>query len=107
MLRDGSGCDVKQRIVRPDGEIRHVRWVGVADVDEGVFRGFVGTALDVTEQEHLTRELRQSEAELRQLIDVVPDFIFVLAPDGRRLYANSGCSTITAPASPWRPFATR
>jgi PAS domain S-box-containing protein len=88
MLRDRTGCDVKQRIVRPDGEVRHVRWVGVSDVDEGVFRGFVGTALDVTEQEHLTRELRQGEAELRQLIDVVPDFIFVLAPDGTRLYAN-------------------
>jgi PAS domain S-box-containing protein len=88
MLQDRTGCDVKQRIIRPDGEVRHVRWVGVSDVDDGIFRGFVGTALDVTEQEHLTRELRQSEAELRQLTDIVPDFIFVLAPDGTRLYAN-------------------
>jgi PAS domain S-box-containing protein len=88
MLRDRTGCDVKQRIVRPDGEVRHVRWVGVPDVDDEIFRGFVGTALDVTDQEHLIRELRKSEAELRQLIDIVPDFIFILAPDGTRLYAN-------------------
>jgi len=62
MLLRGSGCDVKQRIVRPDGELRHLRWVGVPRFDAEVFTGFVGTAMDVTEQEHLTRELRRREA---------------------------------------------
>ena len=50
MLLGGSGCDVKQRIVRPDGELRHLRWVGVPRFDAGVFKGFIGTAMDVTEQ---------------------------------------------------------
>jgi PAS domain S-box-containing protein len=66
MVPEGSGCDVKQRILRPDGELRHVRWVGVPVFDEGVFKGFVGTAMDVTEQEHLTQELRQREAYLAE-----------------------------------------
>jgi PAS domain S-box-containing protein len=66
MLLEGSGCDVKQRIVRPDGELRHIRWVGVSVFDEGVFKGFVGTAMDVTEQEHLTHELRRREAYLAE-----------------------------------------
>jgi PAS domain S-box-containing protein len=66
MLLGDSGCDVKQRIVRPDGELRHVRWVGVPRFDAGVFKGFVGSAIDVTEQEHLTQELRRREAYLAE-----------------------------------------
>ncbi|MDB6042465.1 MAG: hypothetical protein JWM63_1016, partial [Gammaproteobacteria bacterium] len=66
MLFGGSGCDVKQRIRRPDGELRHLRWVGVPRFEAGVFKGFVGTAMDVTEQEHLTRELRHREAYLAE-----------------------------------------
>ena len=34
--------------------------------DAGLFKGFVGTAMDVTEQEHLTRELRRREAYLAE-----------------------------------------
>jgi PAS domain S-box-containing protein len=66
MLRDGSGCDVKLRIVRPDGERRHIRCVGASVVDEGVVQGFVGTTIDVTEQEQLTHELRRREALLTE-----------------------------------------
>jgi PAS domain S-box-containing protein len=66
MLRERSGCDVKQRILRPDGELRHVRWVGVPASAEGTFKGFVGTAMDVTEQELLTQELRRREADLAE-----------------------------------------
>ena len=50
MRLGGPGCDVKQRIVRADGELRHLRWVGVPRFDAGVFKGFIGTAMDVTEQ---------------------------------------------------------
>jgi PAS domain S-box-containing protein len=59
--------DFTKRIVRPDGEIRYVRCVGVP-VTEGVnFKGFVGTGMDVTEQELLEQErgrIRQLETEL-------------------------------------------
>lgn len=66
MTLAGSRCDVKQRILRPDGELRHLRWVGMPRFDTGVFKGFVGTAMDVTEQEHLTQELRRREAYLAE-----------------------------------------
>jgi hypothetical protein len=33
MLRERSACDVTRRILRPDGELRHVRWVGVPVFD--------------------------------------------------------------------------
>jgi PAS domain S-box-containing protein len=66
MLKAHSGCDVKKRIVRPDGEVRFVRCVGVPVIDKGVFKGFVGTAMDVTEQEEMTRELQRREAYLAE-----------------------------------------
>src|SRR6266571_5192433 len=54
MLADHHGFDFTKRIVRPDGTIRHVRCVGVpAAHGEGEGEGFVGTGIDVTEQEQL------------------------------------------------------
>ena len=66
MLLKGADCDVQQRILRPDGELRHIRWIGVPVLHDGAFNGFVGTALDVTEQEHLAQELRRQGAYLAE-----------------------------------------
>jgi len=60
------GCDVTNRIVRPDGEIRYVRCVGIPVVEDGVFKGYRGTTMDVTEQELLTQELRREQAYLAE-----------------------------------------
>jgi PAS domain S-box-containing protein len=57
-------CDVTNRIIRPDGEIRYVRCVGIPVVENGVFQGYHGTTIDVTEQELLTQELRRERAYL-------------------------------------------
>jgi PAS domain S-box-containing protein len=67
MLANHCEFDFTKRIVRPDGNIRYVRCVGVP-VTEGVtFQGFAGTGMDVTEQELLEQErerIRQLETEL-------------------------------------------
>jgi signal transduction histidine kinase len=60
------GCDVTNRIVRPDGEIRYVRCVGIPVVEDRVFKGYRGTTMDVTEQELLTQELRREKAYLAE-----------------------------------------
>src|SRR5882672_6158562 len=69
MLADHRSFDFTKRIVRPDGEIRYVRCVGTATTDGGRFGGFLGTGVDVTEQEELTNALCKSEEELRQVLD--------------------------------------
>jgi len=66
MYEQRSGCDVKKRIIRPDGVVRHVRCVGIPMVDNGVLKGILGTAMDVTEQEELTLELQRREAYLAE-----------------------------------------
>ena len=88
MLADHLGFDFTKRIVRPDGKIRHVRCVGVPVADGATFQGFVGTGMDITEQEQLMQKLRQSEADLRTVTDAIRQAIVVLAPDGKTLYAN-------------------
>jgi len=60
------GCDVTNRIVRPDGEIRYVRCVGIPVVEDGVFKGYRGTTIDVTEHELLTQEFRREQAYLAE-----------------------------------------
>jgi PAS domain S-box-containing protein len=66
MHEQRCGCDVTKRIVRPDGEIRYVRCVGIPVVEDGVFQGFRGTTIDVTAQELLTQELRREQAYLAE-----------------------------------------
>jgi PAS domain S-box-containing protein len=88
MLVDHLGFDFTKRIARPDGEIRHVRCVGVPQTHGGVFQGFVGTGIDVTEHEELTKALRKSEMELQQTLDFAPQLICVFGPRRERLYAN-------------------
>ncbi len=66
MCAERVGCDEKKRIVRPDGELRYIRCVGIPVVEGGVLKGFLGTAMDVTEQELLTQELERQQAYLSE-----------------------------------------
>jgi len=66
MLVDHLGFDFTERVVRPDGKTRHVRCVGVPMANGATFQGAVGTAIDVTEQEQLTQDLRRSRYYLAE-----------------------------------------
>ena len=66
MQEEHRGFDHIERIVRFDGQMRYVRRVAVSVVEHGVFKGFVGTTIDITEQELLTLELRREQAYLAE-----------------------------------------
>ena len=66
MHAERRGCDVKKRIVHPDGKERYIRCVGIPVLEGEILKGFLGTAIDVTEQELLTRELERREAHLAE-----------------------------------------
>jgi PAS domain S-box-containing protein len=87
MLTTHRAFDFTKRIVRPDGQIRSVRCVGVPcrDITK---QKFIGTGMDVTEQEQLTKALRKSEDELRQILDLTPQVIAVFGPLRERLFIN-------------------
>ena len=54
----------------------------------GAVRGTVGIAVDITELRQRDLALRESERRLRQVIDLVPHFIFAKDEEGRFLLAN-------------------
>jgi PAS domain S-box-containing protein len=66
MLANELGFDFTKRFLRADGTIRYVRCVGVPMANGAAFQGFVGTAIDITEQEQLTQELRRSQYYLAE-----------------------------------------
>jgi PAS domain S-box-containing protein len=88
MLASDRRFDFTKRIVRLDGAIRHVRCVGIPASKVGSCQGVVGTGIDVTEQDELTRDVRGREAELRQILDLTPQLIAVLGPERERLFVN-------------------
>jgi PAS domain S-box-containing protein len=66
IVAEDSPFDATKRIVRPNGEVRYIRCVGVPLVDNQGLKKYVGSALDVTEHELLTQELRRREAYLAE-----------------------------------------
>jgi PAS domain S-box-containing protein len=66
MLAEGLGCDVTKRILRPGGEVRHIRCVGAPVLENGTLKRIVGNAIDVTEYELLIQERRRREAYLAE-----------------------------------------
>src|SRR6266487_141085 len=67
ILAEASPFDATKRIVRPNGEVRYIRCVGVPVVENESLKKYVGSAIDVTEHELVTRELRRREAYLAEV----------------------------------------
>jgi PAS domain S-box-containing protein len=66
LVVEDTPFDATKRIVRPDGEVRYIRCVGVPFVVGQNLKKYVGSAIDVTEHELLTQELRRREAYLAE-----------------------------------------
>ena len=96
MQEEHRGFDHIERIVRSDGQTRYVRCVAVSVIEHGVFKGFVGTTMDITEQELLTLELRREQAYLAEAqslthagswaCNLVTQEIFHSSDENARLY---------------------
>src|ERR1700689_4424559 len=66
MQEGDRGFGQIKRIIPPDGQVRYIRAVAVPVMEQGLFKGFIGTTMDVTEQELLTQELRREQAYLAE-----------------------------------------
>jgi PAS domain S-box-containing protein len=88
MLVRPAGFDFTKRIVRPDGAIRHVRCVGRPSFNGGASPELVGTGIDVTDQENLTKALRKSEELWRDVFENNPISYFLVKPDGTVVAVN-------------------
>ena len=86
---DKVDCDVEFRLVKPDGTFKHVHAIGHPVLGEdGELVQVVGTMVDTTERRRAEEKIREQEAELRQMLDLTPQYLAVLGHDGSPLYAN-------------------
>ena len=81
--------EVDYRIVYPGGAVRDIHSIGHPVFSpSGELIEFTGTVIDVTERKRAEEELRRSEAELRQILDLAPQHVAVYGSGRERLYAN-------------------
>jgi PAS domain S-box-containing protein len=96
--------DVEFRIVLPDGTLKHIHGLAHPVLSlNGELVEVVGTAIDVTERKRAEEKIQQSEKELRQVLELAPQHISVLGPEGSRLYTNqAGLNYFGITLEQWR-----
>jgi PAS domain S-box-containing protein len=88
-LETGEPMIEEQRLRRFDGTYRWFRDTGVAARDErGRIIGWHGHTEDIDDRRKAEAALRQSERELRLLVDTVPTMIWLMTPAGLPYYFN-------------------
>ena len=79
----------ESRVRRADGEYRwFMHHKEPLRNEAGEIIKWYGSSIDIQERKTAEEKIREQEGELRQILDLTPQHIGVLAPDGSRLYAN-------------------
>jgi formate hydrogenlyase transcriptional activator len=88
-ILDKADYDVDFRIILPDGKIKWIHTVGHPVLTpRGDLVQFLGCSTDITERKQAEQRLKVHEMELRQMLDLTPQYLGVLGADGSPIYAN-------------------
>jgi PAS domain S-box-containing protein len=88
-LEAGEPFVAESRVRRADGEYR---WFLHREEplrnEAGEVVKWYGSSIEIQERKIAEQRIREQETELRHILDLTPQHIGVLAPDGSRLYVN-------------------
>jgi PAS domain S-box-containing protein len=103
-LASGEPFEAESRVRRADGEYRTMihRKVPLRD-GQGKIVKWYGSGIDIEDRKRAEEKIRLQEIELRQVVDLAPQHVAVLGPDGARLYLNqSGLDYYGLTLEEWR-----
>jgi len=86
--RERTDFEFEHRLLMADRSVKYLRVIGSPSENKDGWFEFVGAVTDITERKRAEEKVRQSEKELRQLLDFTPQHVTVLGPDRSRLYNN-------------------
>ena len=87
--KTGSCRDVPYQYVKKNGEIMDALLSAITEYDEnGDLIHSLSVIIDVTDRKKAEESLKQSEVRLRQVIDLVPHYIYAKDHKGRFILAN-------------------
>ena len=100
-VQTGEGYEFDLRVVQPSGDVRHVHSKGYTELDgEGKIARVYGVFQDITERVLAEKALRESEASMKALIDVIHTAIVVHDKSGSVVLSNPMADRLLAPLTP-------
>jgi PAS domain S-box-containing protein len=88
VLASGNVLEAEETVTHDDGLHTYIAIKSPLCDAEGKPSAVCGISTDITERKRAEEKIRQSERELRQVLDLAPQHISVFGPDGILLYNN-------------------
>jgi PAS domain S-box-containing protein len=88
VTRNKTDFDLEHRLLMQDGSVKHLHVVARALEPSTGKLEFVGAVTDITATKQAEEKIRESEMELRQVLELAPQLVSIVMPDRDRLYTN-------------------
>jgi formate hydrogenlyase transcriptional activator len=88
-LASGEPFEAEARVRRADGTYRALlhRKAPLHDEHGNIVKWF-GSSIDIEDRKRAEEKVREQETELRQILDLTPQHVYVFGPDTSLVYAN-------------------
>ena len=89
VLSTKIGIEFEERIIRPDGEVRHLKsWCKLKLGENGETISLYGACLDITETKKTEEQFLANEVKLRNLVNSQTNFVIRVDFKGKYTYCN-------------------
>lgn len=88
-IADKTSYKIEKRVLRPNGEVRHVLSVGEIILDDhNEPKELKGVFLDITDLKNIELSLKQSEEKYKSLVEFLPIGLLIKDSNGQIIFGN-------------------